>query len=47
VNKALGLLLTIGLMGELVENAELGRKEASEGFDGPALDPFPQGWTAK
>jgi hypothetical protein len=47
VNKAPGLLLTIGVMGELVENAELGHKVAAEGFKGPALDPFPQGWNAK
>jgi hypothetical protein len=30
-------------MGELVKNAELGHKVAAEGFDGPALDPFPKG----
>jgi hypothetical protein len=47
MNKALGLPLTIGLMGELVKNAELGREVAAEGFDGPALDSFPQGRTAK
>jgi hypothetical protein len=40
VNKELGLPLTIGLMGELVDNNELGRKVADEGFEGPALDPF-------
>jgi hypothetical protein len=47
MNKAPVLPLTIGLMGELVENAELGRKVAAEGFKGPALDPFPQGWNAE
>jgi hypothetical protein len=39
VNKAPGLLLTIGLMGELVENNKMGREVAAEGFEGPALDP--------
>jgi hypothetical protein len=43
MNKAPGLPLTISLMGELVENAELGREVAAEGFEGPTLDPFPQG----
>ncbi len=47
MSKAPGLPLTIGLMGELVKNAELMRKVALEGFKGPALDPFPQGWNAK
>jgi hypothetical protein len=47
VNKAPGLPLTIGLMGELVKNAELECKVAAEGFDGPALDPFLQGQTAE
>jgi hypothetical protein len=42
MNEAPGLPLTIGLMGELVKNAELGRKAAAEGFKGPALNPFPQ-----
>jgi hypothetical protein len=42
MNRAPGLPFTIGLMGELVENAELGRKVAAEGFKGPAFDPFPQ-----
>ncbi len=40
MNKALGLPLTMGPMGELVENNELGCKVAAEGFEGPALDPF-------
>jgi hypothetical protein len=47
MNEAPGLLLTIGLMGELVETAELGHKVTAEGFKGPALDPFPQGQNAK
>jgi hypothetical protein len=47
VNKAPGLLLTVGLMGELVENKELGRKVAGEGFKGPALDPSAKGQNAK
>ncbi len=47
MKEALGLLLTIGLMGVLVNNAELGRKVAAEGFKGPALDPIPQGRNAE
>ncbi len=47
MNKAPGLPLIIGPMGELVKNAELGREVAAEGFNGPALDPFPQGRPAK
>ncbi len=47
MNKAPGLLFTIGLIGELVKNAELGREVAAERFEGPALDPFPQGQNAK
>ncbi len=47
MNKAPGLPLTIGLMGELVLNAKLGHKVAAEGFRGPALDPFPQGRNCK
>ncbi len=43
MNKAPGLPLTIGLMGELVENKELGHKVAGEGFEGPALDPSAEG----
>jgi hypothetical protein len=39
VNKALGLPLTIGLMGKLVKNDELGCKVAAEGFKELALDP--------
>jgi hypothetical protein len=46
MNKALGLPLTISLMGEHFENAE-GPKVAAEGFEGPALDPFPQGRNAE
>ncbi len=47
MNKALGLPLTIGLMGELVENNRLGRKVTAEGFKGPALDPSTEGQDAK
>jgi hypothetical protein len=39
VNKALGLPLTVDLMGELVKNKEMGCLVAAEGFEGPALDP--------
>ena len=47
VNKAPGLPLTVGLMGELVKNNKMGRKVAAEGFKGPALDPIPQGRNAE
>ncbi len=47
MNEALGLPLTVGLMGELVENKELGRKVAGEGFEGPALDLSAKGWKAE
>jgi hypothetical protein len=47
VNKAPGLPLTIGLMGELVKNNRLGRKVVAEGFEGPALDPSTKGQNAK
>jgi hypothetical protein len=47
VNEASGLPLTIGLLGELVENKELGHKVASEGFKGPGLDPSAKGRNAK
>jgi hypothetical protein len=47
VNKAPDLLLTVGLMGELAKNNELGRKVAAEGFEGPALDPSTEGWDAE
>ena len=46
-NEALDLPLTIGLMGELVKNNELGCKVAAEGFKGPALDPFTKGQNAE
>ncbi len=39
MNEALGLPLTVGLMGELTKNNELGRKVAAEGFKGLALEP--------
>jgi hypothetical protein len=47
VNKAPGLPLTIGLIGELVEKNELERKVAAEGFKGPALEPFTKGLNAE
>ncbi len=47
MNEALGLPLTVGLMGELVKNIKLGRKVTAEGFKGPALDPFTEGQDAK
>ncbi len=47
MNKALGLPLTVGPMGELVENKEVGRKVAAEGFKGPALDPSAKGGNAE
>ncbi len=43
MNEAPGLPLTVGLMGELVENKELGHKVVAEGFKGPALDPSTKG----
>jgi hypothetical protein len=47
MNEASGLPLTVGLMGELVKNKELGRKVATEGFKGPGLDPSAEGRNAK
>ncbi len=47
MNKALGLPLTIGLMGELVKNNELGREVVAEGFKRPALDLFTKGRNAE
>jgi hypothetical protein len=47
VNKAPGLPLTVGLMGELVKNNELGGKVAAKGFEGPALDPSIEGQDAE
>ncbi len=47
MNKAPGLLLTVGLMGKLVENKEVGRMVAAEGFKGPALDPSAKGGNAE
>jgi hypothetical protein len=47
VNKAPSLPLTIGLMGELVKNKEVGRKVAAEEFEGPALDPSAEEGNAK
>jgi hypothetical protein len=47
MNKAPGLPLTIGLMGELVENNKMGHEVAAEGFEGPALDPSTKGQDAE
>ncbi len=47
MNMAPGLPLTVGLMGELVENNEMGCKVAAEGFEGPALDPSAKGGNAE
>ena len=47
MNEALGLPLTVGLMGEPIENKELGHKVVGEGFKGPALDPFTKGRNAE
>jgi hypothetical protein len=47
VNEAPGLPLNVGLMGELVENKEVGHEVAAEGFKGPALDPSAKGGNAK
>jgi hypothetical protein len=47
VNEAPGLLLTVGLIGELIKNNKMGRKVAAEGFEGPALDPSTKGQGAE
>ncbi len=47
MNEAPGLPLTVGLMGELVENNKMGCDVAAEGFKGPALDPSTEGQDAK
>jgi hypothetical protein len=47
VNEAPGLPLTIGLMGELIENNKLGHKVVAEGFEGPTLDPSTEGRDAE
>jgi hypothetical protein len=47
VNKAPGLPLTIGLMGELIKNNKMGDEVAAEGFEGPALDPSTKGQDAE
>jgi hypothetical protein len=47
MNEAPGLPLTIGLMGEPVENKEVGHEVAAEGFKGPGLDPSAKGCNAK
>ncbi len=47
MNKAPGLLLTVGLMGDPIKNNRLGREVAAKGFEGPALDPSAGGQDAK
>ncbi len=47
VNKAPGLPLTVGPMGELIKNKDVGRKVAAEEFKEPALDPSAEGGNAK
>ncbi len=47
MNKAPGLPLTVGLMGELVKNNEFGCKVVAEGFKGPALDSSTKGRDAE
>jgi hypothetical protein len=47
VNEAPGLPLTVDLMGELVENKEVGRLVAAERFKGPALNPSAEGVNAE
>ena len=47
VNKAPGLPLTVGPMGELIKNKKVGCLMAAEGFKGPALDPSTEGQDAK
>jgi hypothetical protein len=43
MNKAPGLPLSVGLMGELIENKKVGHKVSAEGFKGLALDPSARG----
>jgi hypothetical protein len=47
INKTPGLLLTVGPMGELIENIEVRHEVAVEGFKGPALDPSARGGNAE
>ncbi len=47
VNKASGLPLTLGPMGKLVKNKDVGCLVAAEEFKGPALDPSAKGGNAK
>ncbi len=47
MNKAPGLSLTVGQMGELVKNNGLGCEVAAEGFKGPASDPSTKGQDAE
>jgi hypothetical protein len=46
MNKALGLPLTVGLMGELVKNNELGCKVWLKGLKGLLWTPLPKGGMA-
>ncbi len=43
INEAPGLPLIVDCMGELVEDNGLGRKMATEGFEGPVLHPSNKG----
>ncbi len=47
MNEAPGLPLTVSLMGELIENKEVGRQVAAEVFKVPGLDPSAKGHNAK
>ncbi len=47
VNETPGLLLTVGPMGELIKNKDVGGLVAAEEFEGPALDPSTEGGDAK
>jgi hypothetical protein len=47
MNKAPGLPLTVVLMGELIENKEVGREVAAEGFKRPCLEPSSKGGNAE
>ncbi len=43
INEAPGLPLIVDHMGELIEDNQLGREVAAEGFKGPGLDPSNKG----
>jgi hypothetical protein len=47
VNEAPSLPLTVGPMGELIKNKDVGREVTAEGFEGPDLDPSAEGGNAK